>query len=142
MKYFLVVALLINCLSCSDAEFYSTEAFKDQFTQGLFISKLTGQNIPYQFDYHMGQEYVLIHHSFKDKVMILRRNSLKEARSLTLINLESECSQEKLSKAFTSANVFHMTLSKRDIPMIRVTSSDHNSKKVSDILSSYGWRCE
>lgn len=143
MKTLLMLLLIFSCISCSgEDEFYSVESFNDQFTNGLFISKLTRENIPYQFDYSMGQQYFLVHSSFKESVIKLRKDSLTESKSLSLINLDNDCSQQKLSKRFKKANVYHMTLNKRGIPMIRVTSKDHNSEKVSPILSAYDWRCE
>ena len=99
-------------------------------------------NIPYQYDYQMGEDYVLVHFSFKESLIQLRKDSLKEAKSLSLINLENECSQQNLSQKFKESTVFHMTLNKRGIPMIRVTNKDHSSEKVSAILSAYDWRCD
>jgi len=143
MKIILLSLLLLTCLSCShEAEFYSVESFNDQFTNGLFISKLMKNNIPYQYDYLMGEDYVLVHISFKESLIQLRKDSLKEAKSLSLINLGNECSQQNLSQKFKEANIFHMTLNKRGIPMIRVTNKDHSSNSVSEILSAYDWRCD
>jgi len=143
MKILLLFLLLLTCLSCTDeAEFYSVESFNDQFTNGLFISKLRNKNIPYQYDYQMGEDYVLVHFNFKERLIQLRQDSLKEAKSLSLINLENECSQQNLSQKFKELNVFHMTLNKRGTPMIRVTNKDHSSKKVAAILSAYDWRCD
>ncbi|PKG37187.1 hypothetical protein [Psychromonas sp. Urea-02u-13] len=143
MKISLLFLLLLTCISCSDeAEFYSVESFNDSFTNGLFISKLMNNNIPYQYDYQMGEDYVLVHFSFKESLIQLRKDSLKEAKSLSLINLENECSQQNLSQKFKESNVFHMTLNKRSIPMIRVTNKDHSSQKVSAILNAYDWRCD
>jgi len=143
MKISLLFLLLLTCIACSDeAEFYSVESFNDQFTNGLFISKLRNHNIPYQYDYQMGEDYVLVHFSFKESLIQLRKDSLKEAKSLSLINLENDCSQQNLSQKFKESNVFHMTLNKRGIPMIRVTNKDHSSKNVSTILSEYDWRCD
>jgi hypothetical protein len=142
MKISLLFLLLLTCISCSyEDDFYSVESFNDQFTNGLFISKLKNSNIPYQYEYQMGQDYFLVHFSFKERLIQLRKDSLKEAKSLSLINLENECSQQNLSQKFKKSNVFHMTLNKRGIPMVRVTSKDHSSKKVSAILRSYDWRC-
>lgn len=140
-KNVLFVLLLLCSVSCSDSNYYSAECFNDQFTNGLFITKLKNNNIPYQFDYQMGEEYVLVHIKFKERIIELRKNSLKESKSLSLINLENECSQNKLSQRFTESNVFHMTLNKRGTPMIRVTNKDHNSDVVSTILNEYEWRC-
>jgi hypothetical protein len=106
------------------------------------MSKLKNNNIPYQYDYQMGEEYVLVHFSFKKSLIQLRKDSLKEAKSLSLIQLKNECSQKNLSQKFKESNVFHMTLSKRGTPMIRVTNKDHNSKNVSAMLSAYDWRCD
>lgn len=143
MKILMICLLLLTCISCSDeAEFYSIEGFNDQFTNGLFLAKLKNNNIPYQYDYHMGEDYVLVHFSFKKSLIQLRKDSLKESKSLTLINLENECSQQNLSQEFNEADVFHMTLNKRGIPMIRITNKDHSSKNVSAILSAYDWRCD
>lgn len=142
MNYSIIFLLLLGCISCSKEEFHTVESFNDQFTHGLFISKLTNKKIPYQFDYQMGQQYVLVHVSFKEQVIKQRKDSLKEAKYLSLINLASECSQKNLSDKFKESKVFHMTLSKRSIPMIRVTNKDHSSKKVTAILSEYDWRCE
>ncbi|KGJ89708.1 hypothetical protein GAB14E_3869 [Colwellia psychrerythraea] len=143
MKLLMTFLLLLTCLSCSDeAEFYSVESFNDQFTNGLFISKLRNHNIPYQYDYLMGEDYVLVHFSFKKSLIQLRKDSLKEAKSLSLINLDNVCSQQNLSQKFNESNVFHMTLNKRGIPMIRITNKDHSSKNVSAILSAYDWRCD
>ena len=142
MKTLLCILLLISCISCSDeADFYTVESFNDQFTNGLFISKLKANSIPYQFDYKMGSQYVLVHANFQKSVIKLRKDSLIEAKSLSLINLENECSQQKLSQQFKQSTIFHMTLTKRSIPMIRVTNNDHNSKKVSTILNKDDWRC-
>jgi hypothetical protein len=143
MKVSLLFLLLLTCIGCSDeAEFYSVESFNDQFTNGLFISKLRNNNIPYQYDYQMGEDYVLVHFSFKESLIQLRKDSLKEAKSLSLINLENDCSQQNLSQIFKESNIFHMTLNKRGIPMIRMTNKDHSSKSVSAILSAYDWRCD
>lgn len=142
MKDGLIILILMSCISCSDNDkFYSTETFNDQFTNGLFISKLTNENIPYQFDYSMGQQYFLVHANFKERVTKLRRDSLTESKSLSLINLDNDCSQQNLSKRFKEANVFHVTLNKRGIPMIRVTNKAHSSESVTEILSAYDWRC-
>ncbi|WP_019026839.1 hypothetical protein [Colwellia piezophila] len=143
MKISLLFLLLLTCISCSDeTEFYSIESFNDQFTNGLFISKLMNNNIPYQYDYLMGEHYILVHFSFKESLIQLRKESLKEAKSLSLIHLENECSQQSLSQKFKESNVFHMTLNKRGISMIRMTNNDHGSKNVSAILSAYDWRCD
>ncbi|PKI17315.1 hypothetical protein [Colwellia sp. 12G3] len=143
MKTTLVFLLLLTCISCSDeAEFYSIESFNDQFTHGLFLTKLMNNNIPYQFDYHMGEDYVLVHFSFKERLIQLRKDSLTESKSLSLIHLKNVCSQKNLSQKLKESNVFHMTLSKRGIPVIRVTNNDHSSKNVSAILSAYDWRCD
>lgn len=143
MKILLLFLLLLTCISCSDeAEFYSIESFNDQFTNGLFISKLMNNNIPYQYDYLMSEDYVLVHFSFKENLIQLRKDSLKEAKSLLLIHLENECSQQSLSQKLKEFNVFHMTLNKRGIPMIRMTNKDHSSNNVSAILSAYDWRCD
>jgi len=143
MKISLLFLMLLTCISCSDkVEFYSIESFKDQFTNGLFISKLKDNNIPYQYDYLMGEDYVLVHFSFKERLIQLRKDSLKEAKSLSLINLENECSQQNLSQKFNESSIFHMTVNKRGIPMIRMTNKDHRSKNVSTILSAYDWRCD
>lgn len=143
MKTTLLFLLLLTCISCSDEdEFYSIESFKDQFAHGLFITKLMNNNIPYQFDYYMGEGYVLVHFSFKERLIQLRKDSLKESKSLSLIHLNNTCSQKKLSQKLKEFNVFHMTLSKRDIPIIRVTNKDHSSNNVSAILSAYDWRCD
>jgi hypothetical protein len=143
MRILLLCLLLLTSIGCSDeADFYSVESFNDQFTNGLFISKLKNNNIPYQYDYQMGEDYVLVHFSFKESLIQLRKDSLIEAKSLSLINLENECSQQHLSQTFKEANVFHMTLNKRGIPMIRITNKDHSSNSVSKILSAYDWRCD
>jgi len=143
MRISLLFLLLLTSIGCSDkAEFYSVESFNDQFTNGLFISKLMSNNIPYQYDYLMGEDYVLVHFSFKEHLIQLRKDSLIEAKSLSLINLENDCSQQNLSQKFKESNVFHMTLNKRGIPMIRMTNNDHSSKKVSAILNAYDWRCD
>ncbi len=143
MKISLLFLLLLTCISCSDkAEFYSIESFNDQFTNGLFISKLKDNNIPYQYDYLMGEDYVLVHFSFKESLIQLRKDSLKEAKSLSLINLENDCSQQNLSQKFNESNIFHMTVNKRGTPMIRMTNKNYSSKKVSAILSAYDWRCD
>ena len=138
----LLFLLLLTCISCSDeSDFYSLESFNDQFTNGLFISKLKSNNVPYQFDYHMGEHYVLVHFSFKERLIQFRKDSLIEASSLSLIQLENECSQKKLSQKLKESNVFHFTLSKRGIPMIRMTNKDNRSEKVSAILNTFDWRC-
>ena len=143
MKKTLFFLLLLMCVSCSDdPEFHSVESFNDSFTNGLFISKLKTNNIPYQSDYHMGEHYVLVHFSFKERLIQLRQDSLKEAKLLALVNLDNECSQTKLSKRLEQSNVYHMTLNKRGIPMIRMTNNDHSSEKVTVILSAYYWRCD
>ncbi|TYK66132.1 hypothetical protein [Colwellia echini] len=142
MKTLLIFLLLLTCVSCSDEpEFYSIESFNDQFSNELFIAKLKHNNIPYQFDYQMGEHYFLVHSNFKERLIQLRKDSLEEAKLLALINLENECSQINLSEKLNESNVYHMTLNKRGIPMIRMTSKDHNSEKVTTILTAYDWRC-
>ena len=142
MKAFLSLLMIFVCISCSDkSEFFSIESFNDEFSNGLFMSKLKRNNIPYQSDYHMGEHYVLVHFSFKEVIIRLRADTVREAKSLALINLDDKCSQKNLSQQLTDMHVFNMTLTKRDVPMIRVSSKVHSSENVTALLSSDEWRC-
>ena len=142
MKVFLIVLLMLTCVSCSkEAEFYSIEVIDSPFANGLFLSKLTKHNIPYQFDYHMGEEYVLVHANFKQKIIKIRQNSIQEAGALALIRLNNQCSQSNLSKKLNQAAIFHQTVRKAGYPSIRVTQQDHNSEPVQALLAEDKWRC-
>jgi len=142
MKVFQIILLLIVCSSCSnEPEFYSSKSFKSLFINGLFLSKLAKNKIPYQLDSYMGEEYVLVHSNFKKELLKLRKESSKEGRLLISISLENKCSQRNLAHRFKVSEIYSESVVKGGIPAVRITQKDKNSKSVINILNEYEWRC-